>query len=56
MAAVAATYAALPTVASVAEYPAPPPQAPPVSGAATELGADNDIVLRMVVERGCPSC
>jgi CoA-transferase family III len=56
MAAVAATYAALPTLASVAEYPAPPPQAPPASGAATELGADNDAVRRIVVERGCPSC
>ena len=28
MAAVAASYAALPTLASAAEYPAPPPQAP----------------------------
>ena len=56
MAAVAATYAALPTVASIAEYPAPPPEAPPASGSAAELGADNDTVRRMVVERGCPSC
>jgi hypothetical protein len=56
MAAVAATYAALPTLASVAEYPAPPPQAPQASGAAAELGADNDAVRRIVIERGCPSC
>ncbi len=56
MAAVAATYAALPTVASVAECPATPPQAPPASGPAAELGADNDAVRRIVVERGCASC
>jgi hypothetical protein len=56
MAAVAATYAALPTLASAAEYPAPPPQAPPPSGRAAELGADNDAARRIVVERGCPSC
>jgi hypothetical protein len=56
MAAVAATYAALPTLASAAEYPAPRPQAPPPSGPAAELGADNDAVRRIVVERGCPSC
>jgi hypothetical protein len=56
MAAVAATYAALPTLASAAEHPAPPPQAPPASGRAPELGADNDAVRRVVVERGCPSC
>ena len=56
MAAVAATYAALPTAPSVSDFPAPPPQAPPASGRAGELGADNDAVRRMVVERGCPSC
>jgi hypothetical protein len=56
MAAVAATYAALPTEESVAEHPAPPPQPPPASGRAAELGADNDAVRRLVVERGCPSC
>jgi crotonobetainyl-CoA:carnitine CoA-transferase CaiB-like acyl-CoA transferase len=56
MAAVAAIYAALPTLASDAEYPAPPPQAPPPSGPAAELGADNDAVRRIVVERGWSSC
>jgi hypothetical protein len=56
LAAVAATYAALPTLASAAEYPAPPPQAPPPSAPAAELGVDNDAVRRIVVERGCPSC
>ncbi len=56
MAAVAATYAALPTADSVAGFPAPPPQAPSASRPAPELGADNDAVRRSVVERGCPSC
>ena len=56
MAAVAATYAALPTVASAAEHPAPPPEAPPASGPAAELGADNDAVRRLVSERRCLSC
>jgi crotonobetainyl-CoA:carnitine CoA-transferase CaiB-like acyl-CoA transferase len=56
MAAVAATYAALPTAPSVSDFPAPPPQAPPASGRAGELGADNDAVRRMVVERDCASC
>jgi crotonobetainyl-CoA:carnitine CoA-transferase CaiB-like acyl-CoA transferase len=56
MAAVAATYAALPTEQSVAEYPAPPPQPPPASGPAAELGADNAAVRRLVVEKGCPPC
>jgi hypothetical protein len=56
MAAVAATYAALPVVESVAEHPAPSPLPPPASGPAAELGADHDAVRRLVVERGCPSC
>jgi hypothetical protein len=56
MAAVAATYAALPTAASASDFPATPPQAPPASGPAPELGADNDAVRRIVVERGCLSC
>lgn len=56
MAAVAATYAALPTVASVAPHPAPPPQAPPPSPPAAALGADNDAVRRLVSERRCLSC
>ncbi|WP_372515351.1 CoA transferase [Mycobacterium paraense] len=56
MAAVAATYAALPTEASVGPYPAPPPQAPPPSPPAAGLGADNDAVRRLVSERRCLSC
>jgi len=56
MAAVAATYAALPTEESDAEYPATPPQPPPASRPAAELGADNAAVRRLVVERGCPPC
>jgi hypothetical protein len=56
MAGVAANYAALPTVAPVPGRPAPPPQAPPPSALASELGADNDPVRRMVAERHCLSC
>jgi hypothetical protein len=53
---VAATYAALPTVPSVADDPAPPPAAPPPGRPAAELGADNDAVRRMVSGRRCQSC
>jgi hypothetical protein len=56
MAAVAATYAALPTEASVSQYPAPPPPVPPASRPAAELGADNDAVRRLVAERRRLSC
>ncbi|HWT48425.1 MAG TPA: CoA transferase, partial [Mycobacterium sp.] len=56
MAGVAATYAALPTAASMSECPAPPPQAPPASSPAPGPGADNGTVRRTVVERGCLSC
>jgi hypothetical protein len=56
MAAVAATYAALPAEPSVGRCPAPPPRAPAARGPAAELGADNDAVRRMVSERRCPSC
>jgi hypothetical protein len=56
MAAVAATYAALPTGASASAQPASPPAAPPPSRAAAELGADNDSVRRLVAERRCLSC
>jgi len=56
MAGVAASYAALPTVAPATEHPAPPPQAPPPSGQAAGLGADNDAVRRLVSERRCLSC
>jgi CoA-transferase family III len=51
MAAVAATYAALPTTASVSAHPAPAPPVPPASASAAELGADNDSVRRLVSER-----
>ncbi|MEI7715211.1 MAG: CoA transferase [Mycobacterium sp.] len=56
MAAVAATYAALPTAPSVSDCPAPPPAPPQVSGAATEPGADNDAVRRIVGDRARRSC
>jgi hypothetical protein len=56
MAAVAATYAALPTTASVSAHPAPAPPAPAATVSAAELGADNDEVRRLVSERRCPSC
>ncbi len=56
MAAVAATYAALPAEASAGRYPAPPPQAPPPSAPAAGLGADNDAVRRLVSERRCLPC
>ena len=56
MAAVAATYAALPTVASASAHPAPAPRAPQVTAPASELGADNDHVRRLVAERRCLSC
>ncbi len=55
MAAVAATYAALPTVPNC-RHPAPPPPAPPAAKPASELGADNDAVRRLVAERRCLSC
>lgn len=56
MAAVAATYAALPTTASVSAHPAVGPSVPPASESAAELGADNDTVRRLVSERRCLSC
>jgi CoA-transferase family III len=56
MAAVAATYAALPTTASVSAHPAPAPPAPAATVSAAELGADNEEVRRLVSERRCPSC
>ena len=56
MAAVAATYAALPTVASVSDCPAAPPPVPPTSSPAAEPGGDNDIARRLVSERRCLSC
>ena len=56
MAAVAATYAALPTTASVYRHPAPPPPVPPASRSAPDLGADNDAVRNLIFERRCLSC
>jgi CoA-transferase family III len=56
MAAVAASYAALPTAPSVSACPAPPPPVPPPCGPAPELGADNGAVRRLVSERRCSSC
>ena len=51
-----ATYAALPTTASVCTHPAPPPAAPPAAKSAPDLGADNDAVRRLISERRCLSC
>ena len=56
MAAVAATYAALPTAPAVCAHPALPPRVPPASKSASDLGADNDAVRRLVSERRCLSC
>jgi CoA-transferase family III len=56
MACIAAAYAALPAVASVAAHPAPPPPAPARSRPAPRLGADNDAVRRLVSERRCAPC
>jgi crotonobetainyl-CoA:carnitine CoA-transferase CaiB-like acyl-CoA transferase len=56
MAAVAATYAALPVQATTSTHPAPPPTAPPVLTVATALGADNAEVRRLVAERRRASC
>lgn len=56
MAGVAATYAALPMVASASAHPASPPPSPPATGAAPELGADNGTVRRLISERRCLAC
>jgi CoA-transferase family III len=56
MAAVAATYAALPTTTPLCEHPAPPPPSPKAAKPASELGADNAAVRRLVSERRCLSC
>lgn len=56
MAAVAATYAGLPTAPCFSAQPAPPPRPPQPAGAAPELGADNDTVRRLVSERQCLPC
>lgn len=56
MAAVAATYAALPLDTSASAHLAPAPPLPPPAPPAAELGADNDAVRHLVSERHCPSC
>lgn len=56
MAAVAATYAALPIEASESPEPVSPPPAPPATPPASGLGADNDAVRQLVGQRHCPSC
>jgi hypothetical protein len=56
MAAVAATYAALPTVASASHCPALPPRPPQALGTASELGHDNETVCRLVAQRRCCTC
>lgn len=56
MAAVAATYAALPSGPSHSDRPALPPTAPQVTVRASALGADNDAVERLVAERLCRTC
>ncbi len=56
MAAVAATYAALPTEVSVLDRPAPPPEPPQTAGPAPELGAHNDVVRHLVAQRRCLTC
>ncbi len=55
LAAVAATYAALPRIPN-GSHPAPPPPVPAAANPASELGADNDAVKRLVAERRCLSC
>ncbi|WP_260743322.1 CoA transferase [Mycobacterium sp. SMC-2] len=55
MAAVAASYAALPSEASTAVCPAPAPPVPPISRAAPGLGADNDAVRRLIAKIRCPT-
>lgn len=56
MAAVAATYAQLPTTASVSAHPPAPPQPPQVTTSAAELGAHDDAVRHLIAERRCLSC
>jgi hypothetical protein len=56
MAAVAATYAALPTSPSQSGYDALPPRRPPPGSAAPDLGADNEAVRRIVADRLATRC
>ncbi|WP_156296336.1 CoA transferase [Mycobacterium paragordonae] len=56
MAAVAATYAAVPTCPARSDQPVFAPQAPDVAGVAAVLGADDDAVRHLVAERRCLPC
>jgi len=60
MAAVAATYAALPIEPSVSpapvSAPSAPPASPPASRPASGPGADNETVRQLVGQRRCLSC
>lgn len=56
MAAVAATYAALPIEPSVSPAPVSAPSAPPASRPASGPGADNETVRQLVGQRRCLSC
>ncbi|WP_353620045.1 CoA transferase [Mycolicibacterium sp. ELW1] len=56
MAAVAATYAGLPTGSSVSANQAARPQAPPLSASASALGADNAVVEKLVAQRNTVPC
>lgn len=56
MAGVAATYAALPIGPSSSPAPVTAPAAPPASCPAAALGADNELVRRLVDQRRCLSC
>ncbi|RAU95371.1 CoA transferase, partial [Mycobacterium colombiense] len=56
MAAVAATYAALPTGPSASSAPVSAPTKPPAAPPASGLGADNEAVRHLVGQRRCLSC
>lgn len=56
MAAVAATYAELPTGPNFGDSQALPPQRPPPSDAAARLGADSAVVRQLVAERRRAAC
>jgi hypothetical protein len=56
MAAVAATYAALPVGSADGDHPASEPKPPETGLAAAKLGADNDHVERLIAERRPTPC
>jgi hypothetical protein len=56
MAAVAATYAALPEMPTESRWAAPPPTPPPSSEPAGDLGAHNARVKRLIAERRLAPC